>query len=99
VALAVQTGGEPRITWHPACLAFRLGVTDSVGTVVWQIDADGGNTLASGVTYGVVPAGNTEIVAAVTLTVGHRYSVGLFRTTSDTLPYEASLLSAIAFRR
>ena len=99
VVLAVATGASPRFNWSPACLAFRLGVTDSVGTFVWQIDADSGNTLHSGVTFGVVPDGATETIPAAALQVGQRYAVGLFRATGDSVPNEASLLTALAFRR
>lgn len=98
VALIVATSPEPRFSWTPTCLAYRLGVSDSVGVIVWQIDADSGNTMRSGVTYGVVPAGSSETIAAAALTAGHRYAVGLFRTASDTIPYEPSLLAALAFR-
>lgn len=99
VVLAIATGASPRFSWSPACLAFRLGVTDSVGTFVWQIDADSGNALHSGVTYGVVPDGATETMPAAALQVGQRYAVGLFRATGDSVPNEASLLTASAFRR
>jgi hypothetical protein len=101
VALIIATSPEPRFSWTPACFAFRLGVSidDSLGTIVWQIDADSGNTLRSGVTYGVVPDGATETVPAEALIAGQRYAVGLFRTASDTIPYDPKLLAALAFVR
>ena len=99
VALIIATSPEPRFSWTPACLAYRLGVSDSTGTIIWQIDADSGNTMRSGVTYGTIPAGSSETIPAGTLTAGQFYAVGLFRTASDTLPYEPSLLAALAFRR
>ncbi len=99
VALIIATSPEPRFSWTPTCLAYRLGVSDSAGTIIWQVDADSGNTMRSGVTYGVVPTGSSETIPAATLTAGQRYAVGLFRTASDTIPYEPSLLAALAFRR
>ena len=99
VALIIATSPEPRFSWTPACLAYRVGVSDSTGVIVWQIDADSGNTLHSGVTFGVVPDGATETIPAAALQVGQRYAVGLFRATGDSVPNEASLLTALAFRR
>lgn len=97
VDLTVTVNPTPRFTWSPACLSPRLAVADSLGNFVWQIDADSGSTLTSGITYGVVPAGATETIPAATLTAGHRYAVGVYRQVGTTDSVEVA--QAASFRR
>lgn len=99
VTLTVSPGAATRFTWSPTCLAFRLGVTDTTGTYMWEIEADSGNTLASGITYGVVPDNATETIPSTALIAGRRYAVGLFRRIGPPPPDSVAEVQAILFQR
>ena len=68
------------ITWRPACRLFVLGVEEEGGDV-WVIVSEGGNRIASGVQYGVLPAGTTSDQAAVPLVAGRTYNIFALRHT------------------
>jgi hypothetical protein len=98
VLISVGSGTAPRFSWSPACKAYSLVVTDSVGTTMWGVISDSGSTLAPPVDYGVLPAGpHTQIQAAVTLQAGRPYAVGLYRQYVNT-PTPSDVLGAILFR-
>lgn len=85
VVLTIANAAQPRFSWSPGCLAFRLGVTDSLGAYVWEVEADSGNSLAPAITYGVAPAGAASTMAPAALETGHRYAVGLFYVSGDSV--------------
>lgn len=99
VTLTVLAGPATTFTWSPTCLAFRLAVVDTAGGYMWEIEADSGNALASGVTYGVVPANATETVPSVALVSGRRYAVGLFRRIGPPPPDSVAEVQVILFQR
>jgi hypothetical protein len=80
VDIQVSAGTTPRITWTPACRLFVLGVEGDDGDV-WVIVSEGGNRIASGVRYGVVPAGATSDEAAIPLVAGQTYTIFAARHT------------------
>lgn len=98
VTLSVAVSPTPRFTWSPPCLVFSLGVADNEGTIVWEIEADSGNALASGVTYGVVPPGVTQTQAPAALLSGAFYAVGLSRRVGTPPSDSVTEVQAIGFR-
>jgi hypothetical protein len=95
--LTATSGTTPRFDWSPGCLAYRLTVLGPGGAVVWQVQGDAGNTMGSGIRYGVVPAGATESQAAAAIVSGQPHQVGLFFYTGNPAPNDAELLTAIQF--
>lgn len=80
VTVSISAGTEPTFNWAPACRGFLLLVEEGA-TDVWSVITLGSNDLAPPVTYGVVPAGATELDTPVPLMVGTTYDVILFRHT------------------
>jgi hypothetical protein len=99
VTLTVSSGPGTRFSWSPTCLAFRLAVVDTAGTYLWEIEADSGNTLASGITYGVVPDNATETVPSSALVAGRRYVAGLFRRVGPPPADSVAEVQVILFQR
>ena len=98
VLLSVSSGTAPRFSWSPACTAYSLVVTDSVGTTMWGVISDSGSTLGPPVDYGALPAGpHSQTQAPVTLQAGKSYAVGLYRQYV-TSPTPSDVLGAVAFR-
>ena len=95
--LTVTTGTTPRFDWNPECLAYRVTVLGPGGGEVWRVQSDAGNTMRSGVRYGVAPAGSTQSQSAVAMVSGQEYQVGLFFDTGNPAPNDAELLTAIRF--
>lgn len=99
VTLSVSASPATRFSWSPGCLAFRLAVVDTAGNYMWEIEADSGNALASGITYGVVPGNATETVPSTALVSGRRYAVGLFRRVGPPPPDSVAEVQVILFQR
>jgi len=98
VFISVTSGTTPTFSWDPPCLAYHLSVTDSVGNVMWGVKGDSGATLASGVQYGVKPAGAyTQLQAPVALLTGKLYAVGLYSVYTGS-PTPIDVLGASQFR-
>ena len=96
--LLVSSGTTPSFSWSPACKAYSLLVTDSIGNMMWGVISDSGSTMAPGVSYGVVPTGpHKQVQAPVPLLTGKSYAVGLYRPYVTT-PTPSDVLGAIAFR-
>lgn len=96
VILTVGSSTAPTFSWTPTCLAYQLEVQDSTGADMWGVAADSGNTLASGLQYGVVPAQASASMAPVALVSGQFYAVGLFRLAG--LSGGPELIAAKGFR-
>lgn len=78
----VSAGTTPTFTWSPACKITRLLVLkEDGGAEAWLVEA-GENAIASGVKYGVVPAGATQGAPPTALVAGQVYDLVLLRTTA-----------------
>jgi hypothetical protein len=82
VTVSVSTGLTPRFTWTPACGVEVLSVVTEAsrpqGNVVWDIE-ENDQGMASGVVYGVIPPGTTDVGhPAEPLTAGQSYTVQLY---------------------
>lgn len=75
--ISVGPGTTPKFSWEPKCNLAILIVEKNDGEDMWMIISDG-NTIASGVVYGVVPAGVNEIFGPGQLSVGTTYRVGVY---------------------
>jgi hypothetical protein len=99
VVLSVSSAASPRFSWSPQCLMFRVEVQDTAGAAMWAVQANAVDSIAPGVTYGVMPQGAaTQPVAPVPLQSGRRYALGVFRYAGPPAD-SAELLSAILFRQ
>jgi hypothetical protein len=73
--IAITQGLSPRFSWAPACSVAGLSVSRDDGTQQsWEITA-AGNTIESGVDYGIVPPSATQSATAVELQPGVAYAV------------------------
>ena len=88
VTLAVPnpTNATPSFNWTPACAVAHLEVTAVApgSGVVWSISGRLQNILGSGISYGQVPFGAEEDVAAVPLQTGATYEVRVARAISTS---------------
>jgi hypothetical protein len=83
VAVSVTAGTTPTFTWTPACAASAMMV-EARTSERWFVAAAGPAGIASGVTYGTVPAGASELgKPAATLVAGQTYTVTVFRAAAD----------------
>lgn len=80
VSVSVSAGTEPTFSWAPACRGFLLLVEEGA-TDVWSVITLGSNDLAPPITYGVVPAGATELEDPAPLLEGTTYQVIIGRDT------------------
>jgi hypothetical protein len=84
VTISVSAGLTPTFTWAPACrVAFFLVEADA--SDVWFIEPTGEQGIASGVTYGVVPAGARQEEPAIALESGVTYDVIVARGSGEDL--------------
>lgn len=87
--ISVSRGLTPDISWGSICSAHKLSVyVAATDLPVWDIDGTSTQAFQDPVTYGVVPAGVTEVHAAEALQRGTRYGVRLVRyheTTADSI--------------
>lgn len=75
VALSVDGGTEPEISWEPACRVWSVQVAEAgSGVVRWHLVMDD-ESLRSPARYGVVPFGAGEMVSASTLAAGVEYRI------------------------
>ena len=94
----IGSGTTPTFTWEPACTAHEIVVMDSVANLMWDVRSDSGSTIASGVTYGVIPPGpHTQTQAPVALVAGKSYAAGLYRNYFSS-PTPTDVIAAKAFR-
>lgn len=77
VDVSVSIGTTPTFTWTPACRVILL-LVEQGATDQWLLEATG-EGIASGVTYGTVPAGATADEPATPLQAGTTYEIILFR--------------------
>lgn len=88
VAVVVAGTTPPAFTWAPDCAVGTLYITTDVGNAMWLISSDPEadltptNRIASGVVYGVVPAGAQQFGDLVALEAGQQYRVFLSVTDS-----------------
>ena len=87
--VSVSSGLTPEISWTSDCGAHKLSVyVAATDQPVWGIDGTSTQMFDDPVTYGVVPAGVTEVRAAEALQRGTRYGVRLVRyhgTVDDSI--------------
>ena len=82
VGIQVTGGTQPTFSWTPACRLFFLNVEPAAsGSDLWPIISRGGNRIAPGVKYGVVPAGAEQLQPPASLVIGQAYKVALGRHT------------------
>lgn len=82
VSVSVSGGTTPTFTWSPACRVSSLQVQTEAGAEVWFIESSG-EGIASGVTYGTVPAGAVQDAPATALVNDTSYDVIVFRESGD----------------
>lgn len=111
VRLQVSAGTEPRFTWERGCLVSRLTVRRyENGALMWSVYSGGivdyVNGIASGVTYGVMPAGAQAWFdtpeRAVPLVPGELYVLTL-ESATPPLPgeiqfYDLEQVATLGFR-
>lgn len=80
VSISVSPGTAPTFSWTPDCAVGQLLVEEGASDR-WGAWADGANTIASPVRYGVAPTG-TELEPADALIAGQTYRVTVHRVVS-----------------
>lgn len=82
VAVVVGSGPNPTFNWQPQCRLFFINVEPAdAGGDLWTVITRGENAISPTVTYGVVPAGATQITEPAVLEAGVLYKVVLARFT------------------
>ena len=87
--LNVSDGLTPTFTWTPSCRVANLEVLNWEGEPIWFIQPTGRAGIASGVVYGVVPAGAIASAAAVPLVSGQPHYVAVRYGRPDNLDVAA----------
>jgi hypothetical protein len=83
VVISVSGGATPEITWTPACNVSKIIVEGADGKSKWFVAAQG-NTIESGVTFGVTPDCAVELrPAAEDLAAGEVFRVSVVRADAE----------------
>ena len=88
LVISVSPGTIPYFTWCPSDDLFSVLLVETTErSNQWCVNAYGGNMIASGVEYGVVPPVAVETIEAVPLEQGTEYRIVLFqRGSSGNVP-------------
>lgn len=91
LAISVSSGTTPTFTWTPECRPDRFAVWEEDGNAqsMWVL----ADSIPSGLRYGVVPPGTSEVDPARPLVAGVRYRV----SASTISPFGGGAQGAAAF--
>jgi hypothetical protein len=82
VAVVAGSGLNPTFNWQPQCQLFFINIEPAdAGNDLWTVITRGENGISPTVTYGVVPAGATQLTEPAVLEAGTAYKVVLARFT------------------